>query len=683
VRLDNRRGFVEGAYASSDARGVVKADHLSLPTALGSWSPPEAEPERRPSLARESLAALVVGIDRLRDVADALGPQAAEAVLATTAARLEARRPPGTMLAQLFGDAFALLAPQLGRVAALDLARELYEVASQPIAIADHELSVSVSVGVAFEAAGGIAAQGALRDAAAAQHRAQQRGGGRVELFEPETGESALESLRLEGELRRALASPDGGLTLFFQPVVALDTGIVTAVEALVRWIHPSLGLLLPQRFLPLAERTGLIAPLERWVIGEACRRLASLPEPQRVLVNLSTNALNDTRLVSDIAEHLRAHDLRPDQLAVELSESTLLPAHSAARVTELRSLGVAVLLDDVGSGYAWLTRSERLAVDGLKLSSSIVAKLAVPEVMGLARLIVDAAAKLAIPVTAEGVETAAQLELVRSLGISSAQGLHFLAPVPAATLADVLALSGAVSAARAAVPAVLAAHTPAAGEERAVSLGQAAKLLGISASTLRRWAEDGRVSSVRTSGGHRRFYLSDLSRLNQTSEARLRRPSLPDGPVPGLAALLAADGLEIATAAARSLYDERPGWFARAAALDPLRAFTTELAQAFEHGRYERLGDALRRLMLAATVGSATLAERHLFLERFAAALDSRLIKASRPAREQTAARRTLSALSLTQLADCDAPASAPRVPARRRRAGRLRDGHRETAPS
>ena len=652
----------------------MNIDYLSF--RAGTWVPPEGRVLPALPAGTDSLAALVVGVDRLREVADALGPQAADAVLAATAARLEACRRPQMMLAQLFGDAFAILAPDTGHEEALAIAQELHEVASQPIAIAEHELAIAVSVGVATGSTVGVAAQGVLRDAASAQHRAQLLGGGRIEIFEPGAGENALEALRLEAELRRALDGEQSSLALFFQPVVALDSGAVTAVEALVRWLHPSLGMLLPQRFLPLAERSGLMLPIERWVVAEACRQLALLPEPRQVHVNLSANALNDPGFPAHVAQALRRNGLRPDQLALELSESALLPAHSAHRLEELRALGVKVLLDDVGSGYNWLTRSQRLPVDGLKLSSTIVSQLETPEVTALARLIVEAADKLGVPVTAEGLETADQLARVRALGINSAQGLHFLAPVPAATLADVLVMSHPGPGSQADNQGAPAA-APEAAEVRAVSLGQAARLLGISASTMRRWAEDGRVSSVRTSGGHRRFYLSELSRLSPMGEVQLRTPSLPDGPLPGVAELLAADGLELATAAARSLYDERPGWFARAAALDPLRTFTAELGQAFEHGTYNRLGDSLRRLMLAATVGSATLAERHLFLERLASAIDARLSRAQRPAREQAAARRTLSALALTQLSDCDAPSSAPRVPPRRRRANRGHDVH------
>jgi diguanylate cyclase (GGDEF)-like protein/excisionase family DNA binding protein len=641
---------------------------------IAEWRP--EDPAALPLLSlvgdREALAALVVGIDRLRDVVDALGPAAGDVVIQATAVRLEAVRRDGMMLAPLFGDAFALLVPGLCEEdEALALAGELHAAASRQVVVADQELPVSVSVGVALGSEVGGSPQGALRDAAAAQHRAQRLGGGRIELFTAEFGEGALEALRLEGELRAAV--DDGGLSLFFQPIVSLASGELSAVEALVRWDHPTLGLLLPSRFLPLAERTGILPQIERWVLREACKQLASWEQPHRVSVNVSGGALSDPGFVSRVAAELRRNELQGDQLIIELSESDVLPAQSATRVEELRALGVAIYLGEVGSGYSWLTRRQRLPVDGLKLARSLVAELESPEVASLASLIVSAARTLGLPVIAEGVENRQQLERVRVLGVSGAQGLHFLGPVPARTLSEVLALSRE----RPAPPGGLQPATIA--EDRAVTLGQAAKLLGISASTLRRWTEDGRVNAVRTSGGHRRFRLSELTRLRPSGASQLRVPAMPDTAIPGIGDLLQADGVELATAVGRSLYAGPSGWFGRPEAIDPLRAWVGELAVAFDGGNYEPLADSLRRLMLSATVGAATLAERHMFLERFAIALETRLVRRERPQREHSAARRTIAALQLAQLADCAEQSAAPRVPVRRRLAKQRRDSGQE----
>ncbi len=617
---------------------------------------------------QDALAAFVVGVDRLRVIVDALGLAAGDEVLAVVANRLEAALRQPMMLSTLVGDAFALLAPGISsREAALELAASLQAAAAEPIVIGDQELVVSISVGVALTDQLCSSAQGALRDAAAAQHRAQQLGGGRIELYDTALSEGALEALRLEGELRSAVRSGEG-LSLFFQPCVSLGAGEVIEVEALLRWEHPTLGLLLPSRFLELAERTGILPAIERWVLAEACRQLASWEHPRRVSVNISAGALSDPSFAACVVEQLRLNSLRGDQLTLELSEQTALPAHSATRLEELRALGVRVLLDDVGAGPSWLTRRQRLPVDGLKLSRSIVAQLELPEIARLAELIVATARPLGLPVIAEGVETAGELERVIALGADAAQGLHFLGPVPGRTLREVLAISDYQ---------VAAAPPPsAAGAERAVSLGQAASLLGISASTLRRWAEDGRITAVRTSGGHRRFYLSELTRLAPTRAARLRTPPLPDTALPAVAEALHADGTELTAAAARSLYSQHVGWFARDEATEPLRAWVRDLAGAFERGRYDTLADSLRRLMLCASVAAAPLAERHLFLERFGAALEARLIRLERPQREQAAARRVISALALEQLGDCADPHSQPAPPPRRRRANRRREG-------
>jgi len=258
----------------------------------------------------------------------------------------------------------------------------------------------------------------------------------------------------------------------------------------------------------------------------------------------------------------------------------------------------------------------------------------------------------------------------VKELGVSAAQGLHFLAPVPARVLVEVLALSASDLAAQADIEPTSSRSKPreAHSEEPAVTLGEAARLLGISASTLRRWTEDGRVSAVRTNGGHRRFYVSELARLHSTNAAQLRVPALPDRALPEIADILRSDGIELARSVARSMYEDRLGWFGHEEALAPTRAWLGELASAFGEGAYEPLGDSLRRFMLRAEVGGAPLAERYVFLDRFGPALERHLNRRDRPHGEQAAARRTIGALALEQLAD-DADPLPKRPPAGARR--------------
>ncbi|MGA2471642.1 MAG: EAL domain-containing protein [Solirubrobacteraceae bacterium] len=623
------------------------------------------------ALAAPTLAVLVIGIDRLPDITDALGPAAAAEVLAVTAARLGASRLRGAMLTQLPGDTFALtLASPASQDEVLRVAAELLVTASPPVTVEDEELLVSVSIGVAL-GAGALSGRATLRDAATAQHRAQQRGGGCIEVFTPELRTGLLEMLRLEGELRTAVAS-NAGLSLFFQPIVSLESGSVMAVESLMRWDHPTQGLLLPRRFVPVAERAGILPQIEQWVIREASQLLATGELPSRVSVNVSAAALNDPGFTSTVADCLRANSIDGAQLIVELGETALLGPGSATRVAELRALGVAVWLADFGASYASLAQLERLPIDGVKLGRPLLEEHSAGAITDVVQSIVGAARSLGLTVVATGVETQQQLERARELGANAAQGLYFLGPVPAHTLIDVLALGGGerkryADAAASQSPDVAARG---AGEERAVTLGQAAKLLGISASTLRRWTEDGRVGAVRTSGGHRRFYMSELARLSAPTRAQLRLPTTFDQPLPGVAELLYCDGADLATTAARALYEELPGWFGSQDARDATRTWIDELAAAFARGSYPPLIDSLRRYMLVAEVGGSTLTERHMFLERFGAALEAHLNRRDRPQREQTTARRTISALALQHLADADADHRAPpRVPARSHR--------------
>jgi excisionase family DNA binding protein len=620
---------------------------------------------------------LVLGVDRLREIADALGPPAAEQLLAAMASRLDHLLPPGAELTPLLADAFALtLVEPTAREEIIELAERLLTAAAAPLTVCDEELRVSVSVGVAFTGTGSASTAALAHAAATAQHRAQERGGGCVELFAPRQSDGLLDSLRLENDLRGVLAGGEG-LKLFFQPIIELASGELLAVEALVRWDHPTRGLLLPGRFLPLAERTGLLSQVEQWVIGEACRQLASWADPPRVSVNVSAAALAAEQFVANLARELRGNSLDPRRLILELDESALLASGSATRVHELRALGVAVLLDDVGHGYSWLPHVGRLQLDGVKIERSIVEQPAAAAITTAIESVIGAARTLGLTVVAKDVETRQQLERAQALGATAAQGLHFLAPVPAGTLLDVLALSppAAIDVADA---TALAPGAPSPGAERAVTLGQAASLLGISASTLRRWAADGRVTAVRTSGGHRRFYVSELARVNTPAQTKLRLPDLPEGPLANLASVIASDGVELASIVARSLYSDRPGWFAREEALPPLRGWLSALALAFQEGDYDQLADSLRAFTLAATVGGSTLTERHMFLERFGALLETRLTRNGCHYSEVNVARRTMSALTLQQLSDCTEQSTTPRLPARRRRAARAHSAER-----
>jgi len=607
-------------------------------------------------------AVVVIGLDQLARVVDALGPRAADDVLRSTAGRLSHLGSDGTSLARLAGDTFALLvADDDAAAAAQTLAQEALALVAAPIVVAGQELLLSASAGIALVDRSRMGAEEVIRDAATAQHRAQRRGGGRVEVFEPELRNGLLEDLRMESELRSAITCGQE-LQLFYQPIVSLESNAVIAVEALVRWDHPRHGLLLPARFLGVAERAGVLAELDRWMMAEACRQLSvwtaehGAASPTRVCINVSADELSDPHFAVDVAAELRRWGLVGSQLVVEVAQTALRhSAGAATRLAELRSLGVGVLLDDFGTGYASLSYLRRLPMDGLKIERSFVEDLvgATP-----ARAIIEGVLEIGramgLSVVAVGVETSEQLEALRELGCNAGQGLHFLGPVPPATLMELFGLSNQPMADAGTPLALPPSAGPTAPEEdltdvaQTMTLGQAASLLSISSSTLRRWADDGRIPTVRTSGGHRRFRLSELRQLApRPASVRLRAPKYPDGPQIAAAVALSESGPALVDVACRAIYEGSSGWFGREPARPAVDVWLRRLADAFRSGSYLSLPDAVRELSRRAQIGGASLAEQHAFLERFGAALRRRLAQSDSPEEEQMAVARTMAALA------------------------------------
>ncbi len=673
--LDPQNASVAPAEAGSDASTPPPA---SAPLAL---DPLTGLPDRtafdaglRSSLSHapdaKGAAVIVIGVDQLSRVVDALGPRAADEVLRTTAGRLRRLAADGATLARLAGDSFALLiAADEPQPVARALADAALAAAAAPIVVGGQELLLSASAGIALTDPSRIGADEVVRDAATAQHRAQRRGGGRVEVFEPEWRNGLLEELRMESELRSAIGCGQE-LQLFYQPIVSLESGLVVAVEALVRWDHPRHGLLLPSRFLGVAERAGVLAELDRWMMAEACRQLATWlgehgpKSPPRVSINVSADELSDPEFATDVAAELRRWGLVGSQLVVEVAQTALRhSAGAATRLSELRSLGVSVLLDDFGTGYASLSYLRRLPMDGLKIERSFVEDLTSS---APARAIVDGVLEIGramgLSVVAVGVETGEQLEALRELGCNAGQGLHFLGPVPPATLMELFALSNQPMADGEAPLRLSPSSGPTTAEDESLdatqtmTLGQAAALLSISSSTLRRWADDGRVPTVRTSGGHRRFRLSELRQLAPpTQSVRLRAPKVPDGAVLPAALLLSEERSELIDIACRAIYEGSGGWFARDDARVAVQAWVGSLADAFRSGSYLSLPDAEREVSRRAQVGGASLAEQHAFVERFGAALRRRLAERGGGEDEQVAVARTMAALAHQLLDDAE----------------------------
>jgi diguanylate cyclase (GGDEF)-like protein len=380
-------------------------------------------------------AALLVDLDRFGDVNAALGREAGDELLRQLAPRLRSAARPQDRVEHLGGDGYLVVCDGVaGPWEARDLAGRLAAAWAEPFRVADEELFVTGSIGVAV----GGEDDGLLREADAAMHRAKASGRGTVEVYDDVLRAGALKRLRLEADFRRALAA--GEIAVAFQPILDLGDGSPRAVEALARWTHPERGAVSPAVFVPLAERCGLIAELGRVVLREACRRLAGwraeIPgaEDLWVSVNVSASQIASGELPGDVRDALGDAGLPPDALALEVTESALMEEVDAPGpvLALLRSLGVRILLDDFGTGYSSLGYLRRFPVDGLKLDRAFVDGVAHPDAAAVVEAIIGMARKLGLQLTAEGVETSEHAERLRALGCPLGQGYMLARPLPA-----------------------------------------------------------------------------------------------------------------------------------------------------------------------------------------------------------------------------------------------------------
>jgi diguanylate cyclase (GGDEF)-like protein/PAS domain S-box-containing protein len=389
------------------------------------------------------VAVLFVDLDDFKVVNDSLGHGAGDRLLSAVAERLSRVLRPDDVIARFGGDEFTIL---LRAVAteddALAVADRVAEALAAPLVLDGEHRYVSASVGLSFGAAGGDA-QALLRDADAAMYRAKELGKGRCEIFDESMRRHALERLELESGLRQALDL--GELHLVYQPLVALATGEVTGVEALLRWDHPIHGTVGPLRFIPLAERNGLIIPIGAWVLHEACRQLAEWDDKTLSMsVNVSARQLGATDLVDTVRAALDSAGVAPERLCLEITETAMMAdlGTMSATLTELKRIGVRLAVDDFGVGHASLRRLRSLLpVDTLKIDKSFVDGITddaddAAIVEGVVRL----AHSLGLHAVAEGVETAEQVAMLRAWSCQTGQGYHFARPCPPAEIAALLA---------------------------------------------------------------------------------------------------------------------------------------------------------------------------------------------------------------------------------------------------
>ena len=316
-------------------------------------------------------------------------------------------------------------------VAALDLTEAIVRQFETPISITGKDVLVRPSIGVAVAGAGGEDTEAGelIRNADAAMYICKRDGKGGYRVFESVMHERALERLELRNELRRAVES--GQFEVYHQPVVSLPDGRVTGMEALVRWHHPTRGLVQPGQFIPLAEEMGLIVDLGRWVLQESCRHAAALHASGEVApdfvvgVNLSVKQLQHPDVIADVRAALRDSGLEPEMLVLEITETVMMADYDTAsrRLHELKELGIHIAMDDFGTGYSSLSYLSRLPVDILKMDRSFLAANASPEASGLAAAIIALGKTLGVQVLAEGIESSAQYDALRALGCDYGQG--------------------------------------------------------------------------------------------------------------------------------------------------------------------------------------------------------------------------------------------------------------------
>ena len=382
----------------------------------------------------ELVATHMLDLDHFKHVNDTLGHAAGDKLLQMVAQRLSALVRETDTIARMGGDEFAVMQVDIAQPAdATTLAARIIEELSCPFDIDGQQVVVGTSVGIALGAAAGGSPEEVMRNADLALYRAKGDGRGTYRFFEEEMDIAMRARRDLEMDLRRAL--PASEFELHYQPYVDLATNEISGFEALIRWRHPSRGLVAPGMFIPLAEEIGLIVPIGEWAIREACRTAAQWPDTMRVAVNLSAAQFKNTGLVAVIADALARSGLQPGRLELEITETILLQdsKDTLAMLYQLRSLGVRIAMDDFGTGYSSLSYLQRFPFDKIKIDRSFVKDIAESAgSLNIVRAVAALAQGLGIATTAEGVETREQLATIRAEGCSEMQGFLFSRPLPA-----------------------------------------------------------------------------------------------------------------------------------------------------------------------------------------------------------------------------------------------------------
>ena len=395
--------------------------------------------------ARQDVAVLYLDLDDFKTVNDTLGHVAGDALLESVAERLTAVVARGHTIARLGGDEFAVLVEDVADgSSAVDVAADLLTELKKPFQLDGREVFVTASIGIAV---GGTAAE-LLRSADVAMYRAKAAGKSQYVVYSPRMDEDVVGRLELVGALRRA--SVEEEFVIHYQPTVELATGSLVGVEALLRWHHPTRGLVPPLEFIPLAEETGSIVEIGRWVLEQACTQTAlwrrTLPgaEALQVSVNVSIRQVRRPGLVDDLRHALALSGLPAEALTLEITESVLAREEMTSILEEVSALGVRLALDDFGTGYSSLSLLQNLPVDTLKIDRSFIRRVDAAERRAFVRAILDLAQALDLPVVAEGIEEPEQVLELERLGCRLGQGFYFARPLDASSFESLFGADGA-----------------------------------------------------------------------------------------------------------------------------------------------------------------------------------------------------------------------------------------------
>jgi diguanylate cyclase (GGDEF)-like protein/PAS domain S-box-containing protein len=386
----------------------------------------------------DPFAVLLLDLDRFKHVNDTLGHAVGDALLRETAVRLKASLRETDVLARLGGDEFAIVQDRdkNQRQAASALADRITEVIARPFNIEGNEVNIATSIGIALAPEHAANSDSLMKMADLALYRAKSAGRNGYRFFDPEMSMAASARHELESELRRAVQQDE--LELYYQPIIDTKTSVICGAEALMRWRHPTKGIILPDQFIPLAEETGMITHIGEWLLQRACADAVGWPKDIKVAVNLSAVQFRKNNLVDVVMCALAQSGLPPERLELEITETALIESATECLpvLHQFKNLGIAVALDDFGTGYSSLSQLMMFPFNKIKVDKSFIQNLTKrTECAAIIAATLTLARSLDIATTAEGVETAEQYRLLRLAGVTSLQGYLFQPPCPSSQI--------------------------------------------------------------------------------------------------------------------------------------------------------------------------------------------------------------------------------------------------------